>query len=74
MTSQRPTAVTPRYERARDVMSVKSLACEHTPSGDSADLGAVPCTPIYVYTWRARLGGVLALAAVLLAGVYAFTR
>jgi hypothetical protein len=54
-------------------MSVKSPACEHTPSDDPAELGAVPCTPIYVYTWRARLGGVLALAAVLLAGVYVFT-
>ncbi|CAN5443433.1 hypothetical protein BH09GEM1_BH09GEM1_07540 [soil metagenome] len=74
MTTERPTAASARRARAYDAISVETLVGERTPCGDSAYLGAVPCTPIYVYSWRARLGGILALTAVLVAGVYAFIR
>ena len=37
---------------------------------DADDLGAVPCTPIYDYRWLERVGGVVALVALLVGGVY----
>jgi hypothetical protein len=75
MTSKRLTASCATCDRQPAATHVTSPAGgEHTVSREFAALGAVPCTPIYVYTWRARLGGYLALAAVLLVGVYALIR
>ncbi len=38
----------------------------------STELGAEPCTPIYVYNWRVRVGGYVALVGVLIGLGYLF--
>ena len=70
MTTQVPAAVSTHFERERDSPNVERVAGMRSFDSGSADVGAEPCRPIYVYTWRARFGGYVALVAMLIAVGY----